>query len=367
VSALFGEQMLVLFAILALGSWLGSLSLRGVSLGTAAVFFVGLAFGHFGLTVPKPVMDLGLLLFLYSVGLQAGPRFFRTFRKQGWQFVAIAAAAIGAAGMTTFVLARALDLPAALATGMFTGAVTNTPSLAAAIDAVTRLDPEQAATVSVGYGIAYPFSIVGITLFIQFLPKLLRRPLAKAEEEWQAAQDTERPLLAKCQFRVTNPNLDGRRLGDLETHRLSQANISRVQHGGEVVAGTPDVLLHLGDIVLVVGPREELDKMRLLIGEETETPMETNTRAVSRDLYVTETNFAGKRLMDLRVWDRYGVIITRIRRAGVELTLWARARWSLAIPCASWATRPRWISLPTSPAAMPAKSTKPIWCRSSSG
>jgi putative transport protein len=319
VSVLLAEQMLVLFAILALGSWLGSLSLRGVSLGTAAVFFVGLGFGHLGLTVPKPVMDLGLLLFLYSVGLQAGPRFFRTFRKQGWQFVVISGAAIAAAGIATFVLSRVFDLSPALATGMFTGAVTNTPSLAAAIDAISRLDPDQAATVSVGYGIAYPFSIVGITLLIQLLPKLLRRPVCAAEMQWQAAQETDRPLLAKRQFRVTNPNLDGRRLGDLETHRLSQANISRVQHDGQVVAGTPDVVLRVGDVVLVVGPREELDKMRLLVGEETEAPMEANTRAVSRDLYVTEAKFAGKRLIDLRVWDQYGVIVTRIRRAGVEL------------------------------------------------
>ncbi len=95
----------------ALGSWLGHLSFRGISLGTAAVFFVGLAFGHFGLTVPKPIMDLGLLLFLYAVGLQAGPRFFRTFRKQGIQFVVIAGIAIGSAAVVTATLAWALKLP----------------------------------------------------------------------------------------------------------------------------------------------------------------------------------------------------------------------------------------------------------------
>lgn len=319
MTTLLTEQMLVLFAILALGSWLGSLSWRGVSLGTAAVFFVGLAFGHFGLTIPKPVMDLGLLLFLYAVGLQAGPRFFRTFRKQGWQFVAVAAAGIGAAGITAFVLARVMHLPYALAAGMFTGAVTSTPSLAAAIDAITRLDPTQAATVSVGYGIAYPLSIVGVTLLVQFLPHLLRRPVRAAEAQWQAAQAAERPQLLKRQFVVTNPNLDGKRLGDLETHRLSQANISRVEHQGEVVAGTPDVVLHTGDIVLAVGPAEELAKLQLLIGRETEAPMTADTRAVSRDLYVSQAKFTGKRLMDLRVWDHYGIIITRIRRAGVEL------------------------------------------------
>lgn len=323
MQSLLTEQMLVLFAILAIGSWLGNLSLRGVSLGGAAVFFVGLAFGHFGLTIPKPVMDLGLLLFVYAVGLQAGPRFFRTFRQQGRVFIIVAAAGILAAGLATFVVAWLMQMPYAIAAGMFTGAVTNTPALAATIDALSRIDPGQAANVSVGYGIAYPFSIVGVTLLIQFLPKLLRRDAKAAEATWLAAQQAERPQLQKRQFKVTNPNLDGKRLSELDTHRVSQVNISRVllaSQGNQVVAGGPDVVLHVGDVVLVVGAAAELEKMRLLIGEQVEVPMEANTRAISRDLYVTEQSLAGKRLMDLHVWDQYNVIITRIRRLGLEIT-----------------------------------------------
>lgn len=323
MNALIAEQMLVLFAILAIGSWLGNLSLRGVSLGGTAVFFVGLAFGHFGLTIPKPVMDLGLLLFVYAVGLQAGPRFFRTFRQQGRVFVIVAAAGILAAALATFAVARLMQMPYALAAGMFTGAVTNTPALAATIDAMNRIDPTQAANASVGYGIAYPFSVVGVTLFIQFLPKLLRRDVKAAETQWLEAQQAERPELQKRQFAVTNPNLDGKRLADLDWHRLSQVNISRVRlagQGNQVVAGAPDVVLHVGDVVLVVGAPSELEKMRLLIGDEVEVPMEANTRAVSRDLYVTEQSLAGKRLMDLHVWDRYNVVVTRIRRLGLEIT-----------------------------------------------
>ena len=325
MSALLNEQMLILFAILAIGSWLGHLSVRGISLGGAAVFFVGLAFGHFGKTIPKPVMDLGLLLFLYAVGLQAGPRFFRTFRKQGRDFVIVAGAGLLAAGLATLVAARLLDMPYALAAGMFTGAVTNTPALASATDAVSLIDQAQASAVSVGYGIAYPFSVVVVTVLIPLLPKLLRREVKTAEAEWRAAQQAEQPALAKRQFKLTNPNLNGKRLAELDTHRLSQVNISRVMlqnPGGvtEVVAATPDVVLHLGDVVLAVGAAEELEKLRLLIGEEVEVSMEANTRAVSRDLYVTEAKLAGKRLMDLHVWDRYSVVVTRIRRQGLEIT-----------------------------------------------
>jgi putative transport protein len=320
MTALLAEQMLVLFAILALGSWLGSISIRGVSLGTAAVFFVGLAFGHFGLTVPRPIMDLGLLLFVYAIGLQAGPRFFRTFRRQGREFVVVAAVALLAAGIVTVAAAQLLDLPYALAAGMFTGALTNTPSLASVIDAVGRTDPANAATVSVGYGIAYPFSIVGVALLVQFLPKLLRRNVKQAERDWRESQTGERAQLSKRQFRVVNANLEGRRLGELDTHRLSQVNISRVQHDEVVVTGTPDVTLHVGDVILAVGSEEELRKLQLLVGEEVTVEMPANTHTVSREMVVTEEKVAGKRLMDLHVWDRYAVIITRIRRAGIELT-----------------------------------------------
>jgi putative transport protein len=320
LSTLLAEQMLVLFAILALGSWLGSLSFRGVSLGTAAVFFVGLAFGHFGATVPRPIMDLGLLLFVYAVGLQAGPRFFRTFRRQGREFVIVAAAAILAAGIVTVLMARLFGMSWSLAAGMFTGALTNTPALASTMDAVGRIDSNQTAAVLVGYGIAYPFSIVGVTLLIPLLPKLLRRNIDDAERDWCNSQAGERSSLSKKQFRVVNANLEGRRLGELDTHRLSQVNISRVQHDGSVVTGTPDVVLHVDDVILAVGADEELEKLRVLVGQEVQVEMAANTRTVTREMFVTEEKLAGKRLMDLHVWDRYAVIITRIRRAGIEIT-----------------------------------------------
>lgn len=320
MSALLTEQMLVLFAILALGSWLGSLSFRGVSLGTAAVFFVGLAFGHFGMTIPKPIMDLGLLLFVYAVGLQAGPRFFRTFRRQGREFVIVAAAGILAAGLVTVLMARLFGMSWALAAGMFTGALTNTPALASTIDAVGRIDQGRSAAVLVGYGIAYPFSIVGVTLLIPLLPKLLRRTIGHAEREWREGQAGERASLSKRQFQVMNANLEGKRLGEMDTHRLSHVNISRVQHDGAVVTGTPDVVLHVGDIILAVGTDAELEKLRVLVGQEVQVEMAANAHTVSREMFVTEEKLAGKRLMDLHVWDRYNVIITRIRRAGVEIT-----------------------------------------------
>jgi putative transport protein len=320
MSNLLAEQMLVLFAILALGSWLGHLSVKRFSLGSAGVFFVALLFGHFGLTVPRAIMDLGLLLFVYAVGLQAGPSFFRTFRRQGGQFVAIAAVAVLTAGLTTVAVAQMLRLPPALAAGLFTGAVTNTPALAAAIDAVARVMPANADLVAVGYGIAYPFSIIGVTLFVQLMPRLLHRSVPEAEAQWLEQQRREQPALQVKHFRITNPNFEGMRLADMNPHRMTRANISRVRHNDQEVAGTPEVTLHVGDVVTAVGPEDELQKMRLLLGDETSAPAEACTNLVPADMEVTEKALAGTRLVDLHVSEQYGVVITRIRRQGLEIT-----------------------------------------------
>jgi putative transport protein len=320
MSNLLAEQMLVLFAILALGSWLGHLSIKRFSLGPAGVFFVALLFGHFGLTVPRAIMDLGLLLFVYAVGLQAGPSFFRTFRRQGGRFVAIAATAVLTAGLTTVAVAQVLRLPPSLAAGLFTGAVTNTPALAAAIDAVARVMPANADLVAVGYGVAYPFSIIGVTLFVQLMPRLLHRSVPEAEAQWLEQQRREQPALQVKHFRITNPNFEGMRLADMNPHRMTRANISRVRHNDQEVAGTPEVTLHVGDVVTAVGPEDELQKMRLLLGDETSAPAEACTNLVPADMEVTEKALAGTRLVDLHVSEQYGVVITRIRRQGLEIT-----------------------------------------------
>jgi len=135
MSALFSQEMVVLFAILAVGTGVGRITIRGVSLGTAGVLFTALVFGHYGLAIPRGVMDLGLLLFVYAVGLQAGPRFFRTFRRHGLQFVLIALVVAGVGAMVTLAVGYWLKLPYDLTAGLFTGALTCTPALAAAIDA----------------------------------------------------------------------------------------------------------------------------------------------------------------------------------------------------------------------------------------
>lgn len=311
--------MLVLFAILAIGAGIGRLKFKGISLGPAGVLFTAMVFGHFGQTVPREVMDLGLLLFVYSVGLQAGPRFFRTFRSHGIQYVIIALAVALTGGIATVGAALILDLPYQLASGLYTGALTCTPALAAALDAIERIAPGSSGNISVGYGIAYPFSMVGVVLLIQFLPHILRRTIKSEEDRWLEEKRIETPALEARQYLVTNPNLHGKKVREINPHRMFQANISRVKRGDQVFAAAQDITIEQGDVVMVVGSPEELDKIQLLLGEETHVRMDMNTSVLSTDVEMTDPALAGKPLADMRLFERYNVVITRIRRQGQEL------------------------------------------------
>ncbi|MEI6289407.1 MAG: TrkA C-terminal domain-containing protein [Chloroflexota bacterium] len=318
--AIFAEQMLILFLILALGSWLGSFAIKKISLGSAGVLFVGLIFGHFGLIVPKIIMDLGLLLFVYAVGLQAGMRFFRSFRRQGIQFILIALVTVAFGGLTTALIAWSWHLPFDISAGLFSGALTCTPALAAIIDSVNRLGLGNSAAVSAGYGIAYPFSMVGVVLVVQLIPKILHRDLKAEEARWMEEQAIELPGIIAKQYLVTNPNLDNLLVSDIDIHRLSTVNISRVKRDNKVFAATPKTRLHLQDIVMVVGQEKEINKMSVLIGEPIDARMDVNTDVKSIDVYVSEPSLTGKKLLDLKIWERFTVVITRIRRQGLEIT-----------------------------------------------
>ncbi|MGA2488932.1 MAG: aspartate:alanine exchanger family transporter [Anaerolineales bacterium] len=320
MAALLSDQMFVLFIILAIGALLGSFSWRGISLGNAGVLFVALVFGHFGFSVPSAVMDLGLLLFVYAVGLQAGPRFFRLFRKQGLRYVVIGISVALTGALVTLGLALVLKLPDDLAAGLYAGALTCTPALAAAMDVFARVLPDLKAAVSVGYGVAYPFSMIGVVLLVQLLPKLLKRDVRLEEQTWLAERQKELPSLVVKQLRITNPNMDGKSLREMDPHRLAHINITRVRRGDQVTLAKPDFVLHMGDVLMVVGPHSEMEKIKLVLGEETEVPMDINSSIATQDLELNSSAFIGKTLAELQVWENYGVIITRIRRQGFEIS-----------------------------------------------
>lgn len=181
LSNIFSGQIMIIFSIAALGYLLGSFSIKGLSLGTSGVLLVALVFGHFGLTVPKIVQDIGLVSFVTAVGFIAGPNFFRNFKKNAISYVLLGIAIILVGAATCIAIIKIAGIPTPLSVGMMSGALTSTPGLAAAIEA-TGDD-----MASVGYGIAYPFGVVGVVLFVQLIPKLLKIDIEKERERLATA------------------------------------------------------------------------------------------------------------------------------------------------------------------------------------
>lgn len=316
LKALLSNPVGAAFAIILLGELLGRLSLKRVSLGTSGVLFVALAFGHFGLVKPdatKVLGDFGVVLFVYAIGLQAGPRFVRTVRSKGATPLVVGLVTVVGGAVIAGLLGRALGLDGALTVGLFAGALTSTPALAAATEAASG----SAAAVSVAYGVAYPFGVVGVVLFAQLVPRwLARRPTPNNR---QPDLPPAEPIHQRC-YLVQNPACLGKRLSALHLHELASVNISRVMRGAQVLPSGSDVQLEAGDVVMAVGVGRELDRLALVIGPPVpvEVEMRQVPNVVARDIYVSEPAFAGRRLRELHVRSKFNVVITRVRREGME-------------------------------------------------
>ncbi|MBN2290613.1 MAG: YidE/YbjL duplication [Candidatus Glassbacteria bacterium] len=301
-----------LFLIVALGSALGKVRLAGATLGSSGVLFVALLFGHLGVKLPGEIKELGIILFVYAVGLQAGPRFFNQFRRRGILFAKIAVLVVVSGAVITWVITRLLGISPELAIGIYAGAMTSTPGLAAAMDASG--DP----LVGVGYGLAYPFGVIGVVLLVQLLPRALRIDLAREEQAIRAAEPGGKQVRRR-QFYVTNPACEGKTLQGLQLHRISKVNISRILREGRITPARPDTRLEVGDVVMAVGQEEELDKLELVFGAKAqgEGLLET-TEVVARDVFISNDSMTGRALAELGLLERYGVIITRVFREDME-------------------------------------------------
>jgi putative transport protein len=196
------DNNFLLFVIIALGFLLGRINIKGISLGVSAVMFVALIFGHYGLEVPHTIQTIGLVLFLYTIGIQAGPGFFASFKKDGRRLAVLALGVMLTGGLISFVLISLLDVDANIAVGLFTGAMTSTPGLAAAIDVTGS------PLASIGYTVAYPFGVIGVILFVRILPKVLKKDIKTAEEQYEQETAIEHPRILSKHFIVENENVD---------------------------------------------------------------------------------------------------------------------------------------------------------------
>lgn len=304
------EPLLALALLITAGTFLGQLRCFGISLGPSGVLFVGMVLGHWGMQLPSLLAELGVVLFVYAVGLQAGPHFLRTVRRHGWSYLLLALLTLGLAWITAFIAAKTLGLDPALATGIYAGALTSTPGLAASLQALD--DP----AVSVGFGVAYPLGIIGVVLFVQVVPRILRINWNQEIERANASE--ERPAIEVVWLRIANPQIEGKMIGEVEATFKSRAVISRVIDKYVAMSPQAETRLCLDQHVRVVGTAEDIQRLELLLGPRVEDFQEPRSSISSTTLVVTEEKLCGKSLEKLRFRERYGLTISRIWRDDFE-------------------------------------------------
>jgi len=323
--------VLVLSLVAALGLALGSLKVRGIGLGIAGVLFVGIAFGHFGIHVEERtrefVRELGLVFFVYSIGLQVGPGFLASLRRNGLRLNLLAASVVllGAAAAVVARFAGGIE-PAAVV-GLLSGATTNTPSLAGAQQALKQAieDPRaferMAKLPGLGYAVAYPAGVFGIIVVMLAVRGLFRVVLRREIDEFDRRRADEAPPLARANLEVVNPNLVGMPLEKVPLLGTTSIVVSRIHQDGRLQVPRPDTTLRAGDVLLAVGRREDLDALRVVVGRDSELDLRSLPSAITtKRLIVTRAAATGKTIGALDFLRRFSVQVTRVSRAEVEMS-----------------------------------------------
>ena len=322
-----GHALFILCLITVLGLVFGSIRILSFRLGVAGILFVGLVFGHFGVTI-NPVIwefarDLGLILFVYSFGQEVGPGLLVSLRKQGWRLNLLAAGIVLAGGLIALLLHRWAHFPMAVAAGLFSGATTNTPSLAA-VQQSLKLMPQYTDAIgqlpSVAYAMAYPFGVIGIILFMGGLRFVLRVDPRREAERLEALREKESSRLAGINLEVRNPDLDGLTVSQIVGMVKEGVVISRLVRGlrAQEVPRT-DTKLRVGDRIHAVGTPEILEKLKSVVGTEISIDLTVaRSEFTSRRILVTRRDIIGRSIEELNLRETYGLIVTRIIRTGME-------------------------------------------------
>lgn len=324
------HAILVLALVSVAGLAIGSLNFRGMKLGTAGVLFAGILFGHFGWAIEPGILDFvkefGLILFVFTIGLQLGPGFIAALRKQGLPLNLLAAGVVVLGAGIAILACWILRIDFAASLGLFSGATTNTPSLGAgqqALSTLTKLEASRAALPALAYAVAYPVGIAGILASLVILRKIYRiDPVAEAEA-FRAAQQMVIEPLERANLLVENQNLAGLSIGTLPGRKETGVIVSRIRRKGmaEVETATDSTLIQVGDAILTVGTRSNLTQFQRIVGRVIDVDLTKVPGSVAvRRVVVTRKEVLGKSLQELALADVHGVTVTRVTRADLEMT-----------------------------------------------
>ena len=321
VELLSENPLLLLFLIIAVGYPFGRVSVAGARIGVAAVLFAGLGIGAIdpSLRLPEILYQFGLLLFVYPIGLATGPAFFAALRRQGLRDNLFVAAMIVFAASLAALWHWLLDIPGAVSAGLFAGSMNNTPALAAAIEALRGMGVEARSAPVIGYSIAYPFGVLGVIAALVIAQRYLRVDLA-AEARTLAHLGATNQELESRTLRATHARAGRLPLLSLAGEEQWDVVFTRVASGDDVDLLDESTVLAPGDRVIAVGTPEALDRVQEYLGEAAEPTLELDRSTIDyRRIFVSSRKVAGRQLRELALPQRFGAVITRLRRGDVEL------------------------------------------------
>jgi putative transport protein len=320
----------VLALVCVAGMAVGSLKVRGVGLGTAGVLFAGILAGYFGKPVDHAtlefVKEFGLILFVFTIGLQLGPGFLAALRQQGLALNALAATVVALGALTAPALGWLLGIDPAAVLGLLSGATTNTPSLGAAQQTLTTLpgvSPDRYELPALAYAVTYPVAIAGIIGTLLALKGLFRIDPLKEAEAFAAEQRRGAEPLERCTLIVENPNLEGVEVEAIPGRREMGVTVSRIRRAGEaeVHLAAGGTVLKNGDRIVAVGTGAMLDRFQQVVGRRSdEDLLQAPGDLTSSRVVVTNKRALGKSVRELGLDQLFGVVITRMTRADLELS-----------------------------------------------
>ncbi|HDU4639680.1 TPA: putative transporter [Klebsiella aerogenes] len=320
----------VLALVAVVGLWIGNVKIRGVGFGIGGVLFGGIIVGHFvdqaGITLSSPMLhfiqEFGLILFVYTIGIQVGPGFFASLRVSGLKLNLFAILIVVLGGLVTAILHKLFSIPLPVVLGIFSGAVTNTPALGAGQQILRDLGLpfDVVDQMGMSYAMAYPFGICGILLTMWLVRLFFRINVEKEAQQFDESSGNGHAHLHTINVRVENPNLNNMAIQDVPMLNSDKIICSRLKRDELLMVPAPGTLIQHGDLLHLVGRPEDLHNAQLVIGKEVATSLSTRgTDLKVERVVVTNEKVLGKKICDLHFKQRYDVVISRLNRAGVEL------------------------------------------------
>lgn len=320
----------ILALVAVVGLFIGNVKFRGIGLGIGGVLFGGIIVGHFvsqaGMTLSSDMLhviqEFGLILFVYTIGIQVGPGFFASLRVSGLRLNLFAVLIVIIGGLVTAILHKLFDIPLPVVLGIFSGAVTNTPALGAGQQILRDLGTpmEMVDQMGMSYAMAYPFGICGILFTMWMLRVIFRVNVETEAQQHESSRTNGGALIKTINIRVENPNLHDLAIKDVPILNGDKIICSRLKREETLKVPSPDTIIQLGDLLHLVGQPADLHNAQLVIGQEVDTSLSTKgTDLRVERVVVTNENVLGKRIRDLHFKERYDVVISRLNRARVEL------------------------------------------------